>query len=166
MSDSRKPLAACVGAYTRAVSGGELARAYRAILSALSSFKAAWEKAHPEDSVGALYQGYLDMSFISFAPALFAARRLKLSLVYLHAEGRFSLWLAAGNRAIQAEVSEQLRDRPLGKYALTELRPGVDAIVASEITPPYAFDEPEALAGALLSAAEAFRNDMIALLDF
>lgn len=166
MSDPIKPLGDCVDAYTRAVSGGELPRAYRAILSALSAFKAVWEKTYPGDSVGALYQGYLDMSFISLSPAPLAARRLKLSLVYLHTEGRFSLWLAAGNRAIQAETSEKLRNRPLGKYALTELRPGVDAIIACEVSPPYAFDEPDALTGALLSAAETFRNDMIALLNF
>ena len=93
---SDKPVAENVDAYTHALRAGELQRAYRAILSALTAFKSAWESAYPQDHVGALYQGYLDMSFVSFSPAVLAEKRLKISLVYLHPDGLFSLWLAAG----------------------------------------------------------------------
>lgn len=164
MPKQPEPLGACVESYTRAVSAGDLPRAYRAILAALTSFRSVWEGAHPQDNVGSLYQGYLDMSFIAFSPPALSSMRLKFSLVYLHPEGRFRLWLAAGNRAIQAEVSAQLRGKPLDGYTLTELRPGVDAIIESEIPPPYDFDHPDELNRKLVSAAEAFQADMAALL--
>jgi len=164
MDKAQQPLSACVDAYCRAVSDGSLPRAYRGILAALASFKAAWERAHPADSAGAPYQGYLDMSFVAVAPTALASRRLKISLVFLHPEGRFSLWLTAGNRAIQAEIAAELKGKPLGGYALCALKPGVDAIIAREVPPPYRFDEPDALTETLLSAAEAFAADMTLLL--
>ncbi|NLI53609.1 MAG: hypothetical protein GX417_04715 [Clostridiales bacterium] len=159
-----KSLASCIEAYCGAVAAGDLPRAYRGILASLSAFKSAWQTAHPEDAVGSVYAGYMDMSFVAVAPDALAARRLKVSLVFLHAEARFSLWLAAGNRAIQAKTASELRKKPLGAYAFCPLQPGVDAIIASEIPPPYAFDDPEALSGPLLLAAEAFLADMEALL--
>ena len=115
------------------------------------------------DTVGALYQGYMDMSFVAFAPAALAEKRLKVSLVFLHDTGTFSLWLAAGNRDIQKRVSEALRSLPLGKYSLSTLEPGVDAIIAYDLPTPYTFDDPQALNAALVAAAEAFTRDMISL---
>ena len=158
-------LAQNVADYCSAVNGGALPRVYRGILSALTSFKSAWEIAHPQDSVGALYQGYMDMSFVALAPAAFGPRRLKISLVFLHDEGVFTLWLAAGNRAIQAETSAALRGKPLGGYALCTLKPGVDAIISHTVPQPCAFDEPERLAARLVKEAEQFLGDMAVLLE-
>ena len=124
MPKQTEPLNACVESYTRAVFAGDLPRAYRAILSTLSSFKAAWEAAHPKDTVGSLYQGYLDMSFISFASPALASERLKISLVYLHPQGCFSLWLAAGNRSIQADISARLRGKTAGQICAYRTPPG------------------------------------------
>ena len=155
----------CIEDYTRAVADARLPRAYRGILSALVQFQAAWKAAHPSDSIGALYQGYMDMSFVAFAPASLAEKRLKISLVFLHDTGFFSLWLAAGNREIQKRVSEALRLAPLGTYSLCTLEPGVDAIIASDVPKPYGFDESEALTKELVAAAEAFTRDMISLIS-
>ena len=105
----------------------------------------------------------MDMSFVAFAPAELAEKRLKISLVFLHLTGDFSLWRAAGNREIQKRVSASLRSVPLGQYSLSVLEPGVDAIIAYDLRKPYPFDEPEELNHALLAAAEAFTRDMIAL---
>ncbi|MPN26684.1 hypothetical protein SDC9_174109 [bioreactor metagenome] len=105
------------------------------------------------------------MSFVAVAPAAFRARRLKISLVFLHAEGTFSLWLTAGNRIIQAQTAEELAQKPLGTYSLSSLKPGVDAILSQEVPPPYAFDEPERLTARLIDAAERFFFDMKSLLE-
>lgn len=161
----RTSLTQDIAAYCNAVSDGALPRAYRGILSVLTSFKSAWEVAHPQDNVGALYQGYMDMSFVAVAPVAFGARRLKISLVFLHDEGVFTLWLTAGNRAIQAETSAALRDKPLGGYTLCALKPGVDAIIAQTVPLPYAFDEPERLIMRFMKETEHFLEDMIALIE-
>jgi len=158
-------LSVCVEEYCRAVSDARIPRAYRGILAALNLVKSTWETAHPADSVGALYQGYMDMSFIAFAPSELAGKRLKISLVFLHATGQFSLWLTAGNRTIQKSVSQSLRKISLGGYSLSVLEPGVDAIIAYDLPKPYLFDEPETLNRTLFAAAEAFASDMVSLVD-
>jgi hypothetical protein len=163
MEQASNPVSVCVDLYTNAVMQGDIARAYRGILSALSQFKSAWEAAHPQDAVGALYQGYMDMSFVSVLPAPLKAKRLKISLVYLHPSGIFSLWLAAGNRTIQKNISDALRGVPLGNYSITALAPGVDAIIAHDLPKPYPFQNPEKLTATLLHAAETFLTDMTAL---
>ena len=164
MTNPTESLTACIEDYCRAVADGRLPRAYRGILSALTLFQSAWKSMHPADTVGALYQGYMDMSFVAFAPAALAEKRLKISLVFLHDSGTFSLWLAAGNRDIQKRVSEVLRPLPLGKYSLSTLEPGVDAIIAYDLPTPYTFDDPQSLNAALVKAAEAFTRDMISLM--
>ena len=156
-------LTACIADYCHAVADGRLPRAYRGILASLTLFQTTWKSAHPADTVGALYQGYMDMSFVAFAPAALAEKRLKISLVFLHDAGTFSLWFAAGNRDIQKRVSEALRSLPLGTYSLSTLEPGVDAIIAYDLPKPYTFDDPQALNAALVAAAEAFTRDMISL---
>ena len=163
MTNPTGSLTACIEDYCHAVEDGRLPRAYRGILASLTLFQTTWKSAHPADTVGALYQGYMDMSFVAFAPAALAEKRLKISLVFLHDTGTFSLWLAAGNRDIQKRVSEALQPLPLGTYSLKPLEPGVDAIIAHDLPTPYTFDDPKALNAALVSAAEAFTRDMISL---
>ena len=165
MQSSPVPLSACIESYRVAVAEGDVVRAYRGILSQLTQFKAAWEQAHPKDTVGALYPGYLDMSFVAFAPATLAEKRLKISLVFLHPSCEFALWLAAGNRAIQKSVSEALRALPLGGYRLTKLETGVDAIIELILEKPYAFDDTAALTQRLVQSTEAFTSDMIELVN-
>jgi hypothetical protein len=164
MQQQPRPLSDCITDYVGAVSAGDFARGYRGILAALAQFKSAWETAHPKDTVGALYQGYMDMSFVAVLPASLAQRRLKISLVFLHKRGIFSLWLTAGNRAIQKRVSDALKHAPLGKYSLSMLEPGVDAIIALDLPKPYCFDEPDKLTKDLLQAAQTFLADMTELL--
>lgn len=165
MAQKKRSLSGCVAVYTDLAAQGDIARAYRAILSALTRFKSAWEAAHPADSVGTLYQGYLDMSFVSVAPAALVDKRLKISLVFLHESGLFSLWLIAGNRAIQKSVSDSLKTIPLGPYARNHLAPGVDAIIAHDLPNPYSFDDPTVLDKMLMQAAETFTADMIAIVE-
>ena len=84
MQQQPRPLSDCIADYVDAVSAEDFARADRGILSALTQFKSAWEAAHSDDTVGALYQGYMDMSFVAVLPSSLAQRRLKISLVFLH----------------------------------------------------------------------------------
>ena len=134
-----------VDRYTSLLTDGELQRAYKGILSYMAFLQTQLAERFPACAGGALYQGYMDMSFVAFAPAELSEKRLKISLVFLHPTGDFSLWLAAGNREIQKRVSASLRSVPLGQYSLSVLEPGVDAIIAFDLPKPYPFDEPEEL---------------------
>ncbi len=126
-----KPLSACIDTYTNAVALGDIAQAYRGILSALAQFKSAGETAHPQDTVGSLYQGYMDMSLWRLFPASFAEKRLKISFVFLHDSGTLTLWLSRRQSRDSKKAFRRHTCRSVGSYSLSVLEPGVDSIIAA-----------------------------------
>ncbi|MEZ4509822.1 MAG: hypothetical protein R2881_09470 [Eubacteriales bacterium] len=65
------------------------------------------------------------MSFVAVLPEALAGKRLKISLVYLHPSGTFTLWLTAGNRAIQRAyptLQGAAGERPLTKLERASTR--------------------------------------------
>ena len=154
-----------VARYTSALSDGEFQRAYKGILSYMAALQAALTARFPACATGALYQGYLDMTYFALTPPALRDKKLKIALVYLHAEHRFELWLAANNRALQAETAQKLAAVPLGKYRLTNPAPGVDAIIETVATGEPDFDRLDALTETLAQAFEAFSNDLLTLVN-
>lgn len=151
--------------YTIQLSVGRIQKAYRGILSFMTDLKAYLGRKYPEYSSGAFYPGYMDMTYFAITPPLIRDMKLKIALVYLHEENRFELWLAANNRHIQAETSEQLSHRDMGKYTLSQLNPGVDAIIATIIAEKPDFADPDVLMEWIDGEVDRFSRDMIALLE-
>ena len=152
-----------VSAYRRALEDGSVSRAYRGILAFVSQLQTRLLERFPACSAGAFYPGYLDMTYFALTPPELRERKLKLAVVYLHAENRFELWLAANNRALQAEAAEQLAKLPLGGYEVTRPAPGVDAIIAAIAVAEPDFDRPDDLIRTLAEAFSVFSRDMAAL---
>ena len=152
-----------VSRYTVSLSDGELQRAYKAILSCMSSLQTELAERFPACTGGALYQGYLDMTYFALTPPELREKKLKLALVYLHAEARFELWLAANNRALQAETAKKLSALPLGKYRVTTPAPGVDAMIETIALDSPDFDRQDQMTETLSSAFASFAADMLAL---
>lgn len=153
-----------VSRYTASLSDGDPQRAYRAILSYMSSLQTELSGRFPACAGGALYPGYLDMTYFALTPPELREKKLKLALVYLHAEARFELWLAANNRALQAETVKKLSALPLGKYRVTSPAPGVDAIIETIALAEPDFDQPERMTLLLADAFASFAADMRALI--
>lgn len=152
-----------VRAYTRALQDGVIPRAYKGVLSFVSQLQSRLLEQFPGCAAGAFYPGYLDMTYFALTPPELRESKLKLALVYLHAENRFELWLAANNRALQAEMAKRLASISLGGYELTQPAPGVDAIIARVAATAPDFDQPDDLAKTLANAFAAFARDMTAL---
>lgn len=154
-----------VRAYTRALQDGSIPRAYKGVLAFVSQLQTRLQEQFPDCAAGAFYPGYLDMTYFALTPPELRENKLKLALVYLHAENRFELWLAANNRALQAEAVKRLAGVPLGGYALTQPAPGVDAIIAHVAAAEPDFDRPDDLAKTLAGAFAAFSRDMTELVQ-
>jgi len=149
--------------YTASLSDGELQRAYKGILTYMSSLQTQLSERFPACAGGALYQGYLDMTYFALTPPELREKKLKIALVYLHSESRFEFWLAANNRALQAETAKQLSMLPLGGYRVTAPAPGVDAIIETIALDSPDFDYQDQMTEALSSAFAAFSTDMLKL---
>jgi hypothetical protein len=150
--------------YTTLLGMGQIQRAYRGILSFMSDFKAYLEQRHPGYGTGALYFGYMDMTYFSFTPISLKERKLKIAVVYLHEECAFELWLAGGNRQVQADYIALLAPKELGKYRLSAVAPGVDSIVSFTMVQQPDFDHPEELKKQIEAITLAFIADMESML--
>ena len=115
--------------YNRQLGEGSIQRAYRGIMAFMANLRDALAARHPDHSAGSLYQGYMDMTYFSLTPPSLGGRKLKLAVVYLHVENRLEVWLAGGNRKVQAEYVELLKGHDLGGCKLSRAAPGVDSIV-------------------------------------
>ena len=149
--------------YTASLSDGELQRAYKGILTYMSSLQTQLSERFPACAGGALYQGYLDMTYFALTPPELREKKLKIALVYLHSDARFELWLAANNRALQAEAAKRLSALPLGNYHVTAPAPGVDAIIETIALDSPDFDRQDQMTETLSSAFASFAADMLKL---
>ncbi len=146
--------------YHQLINDENLEQAYRIIMTTMSQLKVAWDTRYPEMPSGSLYQGFLDMTFISVKPAGLSELDLKVSMVYLHQSNTFEGWLVARNRKVQSVIHKNLHHRPLGKYSLTVLEPGVDAIIATSLIRHPDFDDPASLIEEIIKNTLNFISDM------
>lgn len=131
--------------YTSILQQGQIQKAYKGIMTFMSSMKTFLENRHPDYPASGLYFGYMDMTYFAFTPPALKQRNLKIAIVYLHAENRFDAWLVGINRKVQAEYIEYFKGRDLGDLILSEVSPGVDSIVEMGLVQKPDFDHQEEL---------------------
>ncbi len=154
-------LNSAVSEYTAQLKKGELQKAYRGILAFMSGLGRRLEGDCPGCCAGSLYPGLMDMSYFSFTPPELRDGKLKIAIVYLHAQNRLEIWLGGINRKVQAETMERLSRRDLGKYKLTTPAPGVDSILEAVLMDHPDFDRTEVLYGLIRTGVTAFIRDML-----
>lgn len=142
---------------------GHIQIAYRGIMEMMSQLKTTWDTQYPETPSGALYAGYMDMTFISVKPSILSDMDLRVSIVYLHETHTFEAWLVARNRKIQSQIHSQLKNKEIGKYKLTELGPGIDSIIAMTLKDDPNFDQIEELIREIIEKTQHFIFDMTEL---
>ena len=153
-----------INEYTNQLKKGHIQKAYKGILSFMSGLKTYLEKRHTDYTSGALYFGYMDMTYFSFTPLALREKSLKIGVVYLHEENRFEVWLAGSNRRIQAEYIEKMRYMDLREYWLSEIKPGVDSIISRQIVEQPDFDQPEDLMQIIESKTIEFIEDVLEMI--
>ena len=150
--------------YSSQLRKGRIQKAYKGIMSFMSDTKVYLEKAHSEYSSSSLYFGYMDMTYFAFTPPALKEMKLKIAVVFLHEECRFELWLAGINRKVRSDYIEFLSIKDIGKYKLSQARPGMDSIIASIIVEQPDFDNPEKLKEKIEAGVIQFAGDMISIL--
>lgn len=144
---------------------GHIQKAYKGIMTFMTRLNAYLQNRYPEYSASGLYFGYMDMTYFAFTPPALKDIKLKVALVYVHAENRFEVWLAASNRKIQKEYIEWLRVRKIGGYKLSQVQPGVDSIIESVIVDQPDFDQLEDLKLLIEKKTIEFIQNMSVLLE-
>ena len=150
--------------YTAHLQHGQIQKAYKGIMTFMSSLKAHLKNQHPEYTATALYFGYMDMTYFAFTPLDLKQRSLKIAIVYLHEQNRFEIWLGGANRKVQAEYIELFKAKDLDGLLLSEVKPGVDSIIELRLIEKPDFDHPEKLMLAIESKVIAFTGKIKELL--
>ena len=150
--------------YTMELKKGHIQKAYKGIMVFMSELRAYLDSKHSDYSASALYFGYMDMTYFAFTPSDLKDKKLKIAVVYLHEENKFELWLAGANRQVQAEYVELFSHKNLGGYTLSEINPGVDSIIVSNIIENPNFDNQGEMRGIIETEILKFAKDMISML--
>jgi len=151
--------------YKIQLSKGQIQKAYKGIMTFMSSLSTYLENMHSDYTPSALYLGYMDMTYFAFAPSDMKNKKLKIAIVYLHEYGRFEAWLCGRNRKIQAEYISLMSGKNLGKYKLSQILPGVDSIIESTLVEKPDFDHPEELKKQIEGKTIEFVNDITFMLN-
>jgi hypothetical protein len=154
-----------VSEYTWQLQKGHIQKAYKGIMTIMTDLRAYLALTYPDYVAGALYFGYMDMTYFSFTPPDLKKLNLKIAVIYLHEENRFEIWLAGGNRKIQADYIALISKKDTGKYTLSQIQPGVDAIIAAPIIEKPDFDNPADLKRQIGLAVKEFTTDIAIMID-
>ncbi|HOC92706.1 MAG TPA: hypothetical protein PKH33_10105 [bacterium] len=151
--------------YNLQLSKGRIQKAYKGIMTFMSGLSAYLKSRHPDFAAGALYFGYMDMTYFAFTPSDLKNKNLKIAVVYLHEESRFDVWLSGSNRKIQAEYINLMKRKNIGKYKLSQVLPGADSIIESTMVENPDFDHPEELRKQIERMTIEFTNDIASILS-
>lgn len=155
-----KDLNEYVIAYQKQLQEGKIQIAYKGIMSFMGNLKSYLSDMHSDYLVGALYFGYMDMTYFAVTTTELKDKQLKIAVVYLHQENCFELWLSATNKKIQAQYIEKLKDKDLKGYQLSVSQPGIDSIIESRIIDHPNFNELTSLKVELDKLTQKFIEDI------
>jgi hypothetical protein len=121
-------------------------RAYRGLMQFMLDLKTHLAKKYPDFSVpGGLYQGYMDMTYFSFTPAVLKEQQLKVAIVFVYEAFRFEVWLSAVNKQVQAKYWQVIKDSGWEQFQLVPTIEGQDAIIEHILVDNPDFRDPNAL---------------------
>lgn len=110
--------------YTRQLKQGDIQKAYKGIMTFMAGLSSYLQSKHPDHTAGAMYFGYMDMTYFPFTPEWLKRRRLKIAIVYLHEQNRFEVWLSGSNKAVQKEYIQLLSQKQASQYTLSKVFTG------------------------------------------
>ncbi len=155
-----KDLNEYVIAYQKQLQEGKIQIAYKGIMSFMGNLKSYLSDIHSDYLFGALYFGYMDMTYFAITTTELKDKQLKIAVVYLHQENCFELWLSATNKKIQAQYIDKLKDKDLKGYQLSVSQSGIDSIIESRIIDHPNFNELISLKVELDKLTQKFIEDI------
>ena len=140
---------------------GVVQTAYRGLLEYMTGLKTHFEKNHPEVGAGgALYHGYLDMTYFPLFPTSLKQRNLKIAVVFNYEQYRFEAWLSGTNKQVLEDCWKRIKESGWKKYAVNPPGKGIDFIAVSVLAEDPDFGDLEALTGQIDKGVLQFIKDV------
>jgi hypothetical protein len=116
--------------YRKQLEKGVIQVAYQGLMQYMMDLKTHFNSRYPEYSAaGALYHGYMDMTYFPLFPEALKEKKLKIAIVFNYGEFRFEIWLSGYNKGVQAEYWKLFSEAKWEKYTVIPPAKGVDSIV-------------------------------------
>jgi hypothetical protein len=118
---------------------GSIQRAYYALLQYMAGLRTHFQKKYPDYALSGLYQGYMDMTYFAILPPSLKRRGLKIAIVFNYEAFRFEAWLAGGNRKVQQQYWELVKNSQWPAYRVVTPAKGVDSIIECNLAEDFDF---------------------------
>ncbi len=147
--------------FKQQIQKGSLQRAYQGLLEFMLHLKNHFSSRYAEyPAPGALYTGYMDMTYFSILPGCLKERQLKIALVFVYDAFRFEIWLSAKNKQVLAKTWNVIRDSGWDKYTVVEPGKGVDSVLKHVLVDDPDFGDWDSLTRQIEQVAVQFIQDV------
>jgi hypothetical protein len=127
----------------------------------IMDLKTHFSNTHPEYSTaGALYHGYMDMTYFPLFPEALKEKKLKIAIVFNYGEFRFEVWLSGYNKQVQAEYWKLFTKAKWEKYPVIPPAKGVDSIVEHVLVKDPDLSDPAGLTRQIEEKTNQFIKDI------
>lgn len=138
--------------YTALLQNGELQAAYKGIMDYMNGLRNHF---CDFETVGGIYQGYMDMTYFSLNTQELKGRGLKIAVVYLHDKKTFEVWLSARNREISNKYRKLIHSSKLHQPLFHD-KENADAIIEYTLNSTPNFDNQAALTEEIIKGTREF----------
>ena len=141
-----KSLNDCINVYRAEMQKGDIPRAYRGIIDFMLMLRTHFRNNYPELSVsGNIYQGYMDITFLTLFPISFEAQKLKIALVFNHERINFEAWLCGINNQVKTKYTEIFTKGTRMDYRIPPFTHSQDSLLECDLSSDPDFDQPQTL---------------------
>lgn len=152
--------------YRRQLEKGTIQKAYQGLVQYIMNLKTYFNNQHPEYSTaGALYHGYMDMTYFPLFPEALKERKLKIAIVFNYEQFRFEIWLSGFNKQVQSDYYKLFKESGWKQYHIVAPEKGIDSIVESTLVEDPDFDDLDGLTRKIEKAVVKFIEDIEGFLE-
>ncbi len=144
---------------------GSMQRAYRALLSFMTSLRTHFKNSDAGFPVSGLYQGYMDMTYFALFPPSLKRQGLKIAIVFNYDAFSLEVWLSGRNRHILEQYWELFKDSQWPAYRIATPATGMDSIVECDLAKDFDLSDPDALTAIIEAGTVAFIDEMESFLS-
>ena len=155
-----KSLQEYMGEYRKQMEKGTVQQAYRGLMNYIMALRTHLKKKYPDYFVSAIYQGYMDMTYFSFAPKSLMRRKLKIGIVFIHETMRFEVCLFGINKHIQKKYWTLIKESGWNKYHIVPTTKGFNYIIGYVLVDNPDFSDLVALTKKIEKATLKFIKDI------
>ncbi len=107
--------------YTRQLKLENVPKGYKGLMEYIMNLRTHFINQYASEfTIGAFYQGYMDISYFPITPKSLKSHKIKIGLVFNHEKIRFEIWLLGRNKQIQKKYWDLFNEGDWNKYIISK----------------------------------------------